>query len=101
MEYKERLRNGDSRKYFYPNLIDLLKTNGYKISDLAKALNKDYYQVSRKINGIGQFNMNDCKKICKFLGAPFDYVFYTENDEDTKLVKEVFSGEVDSVKSKE
>lgn len=76
-KYEEQLRGGESREYYYPNLIARLKNKDLRISDLAKALNKDYYQVSRKINGIGQFNMTDCKKICELLEAPFEEVFKT------------------------
>lgn len=80
-EYKERFRDGESREYYYPNLIARLKDKGLRISDLAKYLNKDYYQVSRKINGIGQFNMTDCKKICEVLDLPFEEVFKTSYTE--------------------
>ena len=80
-EYKEKYSRGESREYYYPNLIRRLKERGLRISDLAKALNKDYYQVSRKINGIGQFNMLDCKKICELLEAPFEEVFKTSYTE--------------------
>ena len=78
LEYHERLGKGnDSREYYFPNMMRALKEKEIKISDLAKALNKDYYQVSRKINGIGQFNMTDIKKICNFLGGSFEDLFYT------------------------
>ena len=76
-KYKEKYSRGESREYYYPNLIARLKDRGLRISDLAKYLNKDYYQVSRKINGIGQFNMTDCKKICEYLEMPFEEVFKT------------------------
>lgn len=81
-EYKEQLKNGESREYYYPNLIRILKEKGLKISDLAKAINKDYYQVSRKLNGFGQFNMTDCKKICEVLDASFEEVFFTNYNEN-------------------
>ena len=76
-KYEEQLRGSESHEYYYPNLIARLKEKDLRISDLAKALNKDYYQVSRKINGIGQFNMVDCKKICELLEMSFEEVFKT------------------------
>lgn len=84
-EYKEKCRDSESQEYYYPNLIKRLKDKGLRISDLAKYLNRDYYQVSRKVNGIGQFNMTDCKKVCKFLEMPFEEVFKTNYTELKQL----------------
>ena len=82
--YKEKQKNFQSKQYYYPNLIERLHERDLHITDLAKALNKDYYQVSRKVNGIGEFKMTDIKKIIKYLGETFEYLFYSPYDEDRR-----------------
>lgn len=76
-EYRERKTKNGSEEDYYPNLISKLKEKNLKISDLAKVLNKNYYLVSRKINGKGEFSSSDCLKICEFLKESFEKLFYS------------------------
>ena len=75
--YQEKLRNGESAQYFYPNLIDELKKKNIRLSQLAQGLKMNYYTFSRKINGKGTFNVDDCFKICEILDNTFEYLFYS------------------------
>lgn len=74
-EYRESLRGGESKEYYFPNLICKMKEKGLKVSDIAKALGMDYYQCSRKINGIGQFKLKDIEVLTKLLNSTFEELF--------------------------
>lgn len=79
--YKEKTRDFKGKQYYYPNLIERLQERDLHITDLAKAINRDYYQVGRKINGVGELKMRDIKKIIKYLGGTFEYLFYSPYDD--------------------
>lgn len=75
--YQEKMRKGESAEYFYPNLIEELKKKKIRLSQLAQGLNMNYYTFSRKINGRGSFDVDDCFKICEILNNTFEYLFYS------------------------
>ncbi len=74
-EYRESLRGGESKDYYFPNLIARMREKGLKVSDVSKALGMDYYQTSRKLNGIGQFKLKDIEVLVKLLDSPFEELF--------------------------
>lgn len=83
--YQERMRNGESAEYYYPNLIAELKKKNIKLSQLAQGLKMNYYTFSRKINGRGTFDVEECFKICEILGNTFEYLFFSPyKKEDVK-----------------
>lgn len=75
-DYLEQRVNGESREYYYPNLISKMKEKKVSIIDLASYLKRNYYQISRKINGRGNFTVEECREICTLLGDSFENLFF-------------------------
>lgn len=76
-EYREHIINGDSREYYYPNLISKMREKNINLLTLSKSLNMNYYQVSRKVNGKNSFSIRDCQLICKLLDDSFENLFFS------------------------
>lgn len=80
-EYKEQRKGEDSKEYYYPNLIARIKEKGMNISKLSKAINMNYYLLTRKLNNNRKISIKEAKAICKVLDSSFEELFFSPYEE--------------------
>lgn len=76
-EYKEKRKGQESKEYYYPNLIAKMKDKGVSIAKLSKAINMNYYLLTRKLNNTRKISIKEAKAICKVLDSSFEELFFS------------------------